>query len=370
MRIGFLSPAPIEGSGGLRTIFSYARALKRKGKDVDVIIVDSVESRNVKQLVRDFYGIEGVGLRYWPCSIHDFDILIATRWDTAKIVRDSGVKGQLYLVQDFEAWFNPMGDGFIGGENSYLYNIKTLTLGAWLSRKLSYEFGNKPSHIEFGVDNAVYYSTKLPSDRQDAICAIVQPEKPRRCTHLVIEALGIVKANFPNTRIFMYGGERIDLWYEADQLGIVSPEKLAELYNQCRAGLCISSSNPSRVPFEMMACGLPVVDLYRSNNLFDLPFEGCLLAHQTPESVSEALMMLLKNSELAGDLSNGGLASMDGRTFEKECNDFAEAVLSLYGSDGVSVSVPTMKYTREPVIAPVYERDDVLKHCSFHASLH
>ena len=36
-------------------------------------------------------------------------------------------------------------------------------------------------------------------------------------------------------------------------LGLVSPTACADLYRRCSVGLCVSSSNPSRIPFEMMS---------------------------------------------------------------------------------------------------------------------
>ena len=60
----------------------------------------------------------------------------------------------------------------------------------------------------------------------------------------------------------------------------------------------MSASNPSRIPFEMMASGLPVVELYRENNLYDFPNDGCLLADSTPEAIANALLTILDDKKL------------------------------------------------------------------------
>ena len=36
---------------------------------------------------------------------------------------------------------------------------------------------------------------------------------------------------------------------------------LADLYRESTIGMVFSTTNPSLVPYEMMACGLPVIDL-------------------------------------------------------------------------------------------------------------
>ena len=74
-------------------------------------------------------------------------------------------------------------------------------------------------------------------------------------------------------------------------------ETLIDLYQKCRLGLVISGTNPSRIPFEMMAAGLPVVDVYRQNNLFDYPTGTVSLAHCSPHSIAEAIFRLLEDQQ-------------------------------------------------------------------------
>ena len=59
----------------------------------------------------------------------------------------------------------------------------------------------------------------------------------------------------------------------------------------------MSASNPSRIPFEMMAAGLPVVELYKENNIYDMPDEGVLLARPTPEAIASAIIHLVDSEE-------------------------------------------------------------------------
>ncbi len=47
------------------------------------------------------------------------------------------------------------------------------------------------------------------------------------------------------------------------QLGLLSPAELATAYHEAAAGMALSLTNPSLVPQEMPACGLPCVDVER-----------------------------------------------------------------------------------------------------------
>lgn len=366
MRICILSPAPIHGSGGLRTIFNYAVALRDAGMEVDMVLVDAPQQgRDAEAELASFYGIEGLPVRHWPSDLGNPDMVVATRWDTARIARDTAARSRAYLVQDYESMFHPMGDSFLAGENGYLFGLETITLGRWLNQTLTQNFGNRPYRMDFGVDLAVYSLQRSMSERSPGICAILQPEKPRRCTHLLVEALGIVAANFPDVPIRLYGGKKIPLWFKAEQLGIIPPEELARLYNDSTVGVCMSSSNPSRIPFEMMACGLPVVDLYRSNNLLDLPEQGCLLAHQTPESIAEAIAALLVHQELASDLSAGGAQLMLGRSAAAEVAGFVRAITAIAAGEPTTVEKPeAWLYRRPAVIGPSLRGPQVLRHCA------
>ena len=81
--------------------------------------------------------------------------------------------------------------------------------------------------------------------------------------------------------------------FECQNLNIIPIEKCNELYNRCKVGVCMSASNPSRIPFEMMAAGLPVVEMYKENNIYDMPDGGVLLARTTPEAIASAIIYLV-----------------------------------------------------------------------------
>ena len=100
----------------------------------------------------------------------------------------------------------------------------------------------------------------------------------------------------PKVKIYLYGSSQSakgSIWFEHEHLGLLKLYDCNELYNRCAVGLCLSSSNPSRIPFEMMAAGLPVVELWRENNLYDLSPKAVSLSDQTPESLAEGILRLL-----------------------------------------------------------------------------
>lgn len=347
MRAAWVLPSLIEGSGGHRTILQNVQYLIRKGYECDVYVEDKGEVKNSEELRRQaetLFGKHDCRFILGYDIQGEYDIIFATAWFTAKVVRDcnsSAVKA--YFIQDFEALFNPMGDGYILACNSYGYGLKPVTIGRWLSHKMQTEYHTPSRYFDFCADRRIY--RPLPeAKKKHAICFVYQPDKPRRCSVLGIEALGIVKFLRPDVKIYLYGSNiKGNVWFEHENLGIIPLEKCNALYNKCEVGLCISSSNPSRIPFEMMAAGLPVVDLYMENNFYDMPNEGVRLAHTTPESIAQALIEILDHKETAAEMSEAGKRYMADKDLE-------------HGFEQFYAAVSDMAARREPAEPAVYDR--------------
>ncbi len=365
-RIAWLTPGMIEGSGGIRTMLQNAEALIRRGHRCDIYVDhrprpgESPEpaDRRVRDEVRRFFRYDQPGV-YAGFDLRDrYDLVFATAWWTAPIVADLPIDARkAYFVQDFEAWFNPMGDGFLLAENSYGLGLTPVTIGRWLTRTLTRDFGCTAAWFDFGADHALY--RPLPgAEPEQAVCFIHQPEKPRRCPRLGLQALAILQHRRPGVKVYLYGS-RADPFPPRpgfQNRGLLGVEECNALYNRCRVGLCISSSNPSRIPFEMMAAGLPVVDACRENNLYDMPEDAVLLARQTPEAIAQALIDVLDNPARAAEMGRRGIGFMAGRSLEHGYEQFVAAVEDILRGDtarwrDAAASIEPM-YGRAAVVAP------------------
>ena len=191
------------------------------------------------------------------------------------------------------------------------------------------QFSTPSQHFDFCADLNVYKPLKN-IQKENAICYVLQPEKPRRGTQLALQALKIVKTKRPDIKIYLYGSNvKVDIPFEAAELGIIPISECNALYNRCKLGLCFSASNPSRIPFEMMAAGLPVVELYRENNLYDLPDKGVLLAESSPASIASAILQLIDDQNKLNEMSSFGYTYMQNYPLEKGFAQFVSAVDSL-----------------------------------------
>lgn len=327
-KIAWVIPHPGKGSGGHRTIIQNVNALIRHGYECDIYVEEDFcsTSEDVAKKIDTYYE---------PCAATcyvgiekrcEYDLVFATGWTTIDFVKYLDVPKKAYFIQDFEPWFFPMGDSYLKTENSYRLDFKKITIGKWLSHKMIEEYHSKSQYFDFCADLDVYHP--LPKvKKENAICYIWQPEKPRRCDYLALRALKLVKEMKPDVKIYVYGSDtKNPLDFEAERLGIISTIQCNELYNKCQLGLCMSASNPSRIPFEMMAAGLPVVELYKENNLYDFPTDGIVLAESSEEAIATAIIDLLGNSKKRKEMSLAGMSYMKNYPLSRGFEQFVQAV--------------------------------------------
>lgn len=351
-KIAWVMPHPGKGSGGHRTIIQNVNALIRAGYECDIFVEEDGVSTSqiVKNKINEWYEPCEAGVYVGFDIKKNYDLMFATGWQTVEFVRKLPAKKKAYFIQDFEPWFFPMGDQYLITENSYRYGFLPVTIGKWLAHKMKDEFNTPAEYFDFGADLNVYKPLENVK-KENAICFVYQPEKSRRCDYIGLKALKLLKAMKPDVQIYLYGSNMpASFEFECKNLNIIPIKQCNELYNKCKVGICMSSSNPSRIPFEMMAAGLPVVELYKENNIYDLPDEGVLLAQPTPEAIASAIAYLLDNPEVAQKMSDFGKQYMKDFPLEKGFEQFLKAVKDMIETD----------YKDIPKITPLYKKEAFL----------
>lgn len=340
------------GSGGHRTIFQNINYLAKNGYKCDLYIDGTSEtSEEIKERIqRDYFEINA-NIYSGKELKKKYDIVFATYFNTARYVNELDAKYKLYFVQDYEPWFFPMGENYLIARKSYKCDLNGISIGKWLANRISSEFGMKMEYFSFCADLNNYKVDKNIK-KENAICFVYQPDKPRRCADMGLKALQIIKKERPDVKIYLYGSQKmVPFNIEAEHLGMLTVEECNKLYNKCKVGVCMSSSNPSRIPFEMMAAGLPVVDLYLENNVYDLPDEGCLLAEPSAESIAVAILKIIGNEDLQKRMSKGGAEYMLDYPLEKGFEEFKKAVESYCFEK---------KEKREKTIKKIYKRNPIV----------
>ena len=141
-------------------------------------------------------------------------------------------------------------------------------------------------------------------------------------------ALAELHRRLPQVRIVLFGTDKpLHAAFPYEHLGVLSTAQLARLYSEATAGLCISLTNFSLMPKEMLACGLPCVELagVSAESIFgeDGPLD---LAPLDPHAIADALERLIVDRERSEHRSRDGIEFVATHTWD-HATDEVEAGL-------------------------------------------
>ncbi|MFM8792224.1 MAG: glycosyltransferase [Solirubrobacterales bacterium] len=268
LHIAIVVPPFHKGSGGHDTIFRIFRHIEEMGHTCSVWITDPMRKMKgewpavIRQRIRDeFVELDAPVFKEFG-DWYGADIALATGWETvAPVVQLPNCRARAYFVQDHEPGFFPASAESNWAELSYQQGLFAICASPWLAELMSKRYGADTSVFQLGVDPGVYFPRDVER-RRDTIAFYGRATTGRRAVPLAMLALAELSRRRPETRIVAYGDRYpLESTFPYEWLGVADQETLATLYSEATVGLCLSVTNYSRAPQEMMACGLPCVDL-------------------------------------------------------------------------------------------------------------
>ncbi len=305
LHIAVVVPPWQRGSGGHSSIFQIVSQLERIGHTCSIWIDDpfgymSAEREAVARsgIREHFVPIQAPVLkgfaRWWGA-----DIAIATGWQTVfPTLLLENCRARAYLVHDHESEFYETSVESCWAEDTYRQGLYSICASPWLLDLVSERYGGRGCTFAFGVDHDVYRPQPV-ARRRDTVIFYGRWVTGRRATPLGVLALEELKRRRPDVRIVTFGTRKpLQPTFSHEFLGVVSPRELAWAYSEATVGLVLSMTNYSLIPQEMMACGLPCVDLAGPNNELVYGADGPVeLAAFTPMAIADALQRLLEDSD-------------------------------------------------------------------------
>jgi O-antigen biosynthesis protein len=155
--------------------------------------------------------------------------------------------------------------------------------------------------------------------RQDTVIFYARGFTARRAVPLGEIALEELHRRRPDLRFVLFGqDDELGDPFPHEHLGVVEPEVLARRYRQATVGLCLSLTNYSLIPQEMLACGLPCVDLAGGSTEAELGRDGGIeLAEPDPIAIADAIERLLEDRELWRRRSEAGIAQVSEASWDE-----------------------------------------------------
>jgi glycosyltransferase involved in cell wall biosynthesis len=317
LHVAFVVPPFSRGSGGHSTIFGLIARLERMGHTCTIWIADpgggtqvlpaAVLRRNIVDWFTPVAAPVFTSFDAW----HGADVAVATGWDTAHPVATlSGCGARAYLVQDHEPEFFATSAERIWAEQTYELGLYPICASRWLRDLLAERHGVAGAYFHLGVDHDIYHPVADTVRRRDTVVFYARAATARRAVPLGVLALEELCARRPGTRVVAFGqDQRLSTAFGSQTLGVVQPKRLAAVYREGTVGLCLSLTNYSLIPQEMMACGLPCVDLAGGSSETVFQDAGPVaLAAADPVALADAMEALLEDEAHWGAKSEAGLA--------------------------------------------------------------
>ncbi len=259
------------------------------------------------------------------------DICIATTWDSAYLLlKFNKTDGKFYFIQDYEPLFYPAGAVYGLAEATYGFGFHAITNTPGVSKAIKQNYNNKAEYFVPSVDRKVFYPSErkiiAPSEKNPfTIFFYARPAVSRNAFDLGVFALQKAKEKYGRrVRIYTAGSnwhpEDYDMKDKLSSLGTLPYEKTAELYRKCDLGIVFMfTKHPSYIPFELMACGCPVMTNYNPSTTWLLKdSENCVLTQPTVSSICEKIDDLMTSLDLRARLIKGGLESIEKNSWDKE----------------------------------------------------
>jgi glycosyltransferase involved in cell wall biosynthesis len=324
LHLAFAVPEFNVGSGGHNIIFQLILRLEQMGHTCSVWVHDPFTHRPADgpaalrgEIRRHFAPVKAPvykGFDHW----HGADVVVATGWQTVPpVLRLSGCRARAYLINDHEPEF--YGTSLEGewAEETYRQGLYGIAGSPWLRDLYVERYGGSAGMFQYGVDHAVYRPRPIPR-RRDTVVLYARHGTPRRAVTLGTLALARLHRRRPDVRIVLFGDpEPLRTPFPHEHVGVASHEQLSWLFSEATVGISLSMTNYSLVPQEMLACGLPAVDLDRPSPRSVFGADGPLaLAARDDAAIADVVERLLDDEAEWERRSRLGLEFVRGHTWD------------------------------------------------------
>ncbi|HEX5145416.1 MAG TPA: glycosyltransferase family 4 protein, partial [Conexibacter sp.] len=325
LRLALVVPPWRRGSGGHNTLFQLLSRLERRGHVCSAWVVDPIgETDNrwpavlreeVNEWFAPFDGPVYKGFADW----HGADVAMATGWQTVHptLLLDN-CRARAYVVNDHEPEFFPTSTEERLAQDTYRHGMHCIAASPWLRDLVAERYGASADAFQLGVDHAIYAPDARVGRRRDTVVYYARHSTDRRAVPIGLLALAELHRRRPQTRIVLFGTDRPPVTsFPYEHLDVLSAPQLAALYNEATVGLCLSLTNFSLMPKEMLACGLPCVELAGVSAESIFGDDGPLaLAPLDPVALATTIERLLDDEAEWQRRSRDGIEFVAGHTWD------------------------------------------------------
>lgn len=334
-KITFVIPGMSAFSGGHTSILRLGTELVSRGYDVFYMSFfdQPLEEmkHNAEVNLKQYKGkIIATNLDNYSC-----DIIVATSWDSVYFVKNmNGYK--MYFVQDYEPYFHLYGELFLMAKKTYELGLHMVSLGGW--NKYMIEKNCSPispvDEIEFPYEGKEYYDKGRDFDtyknKDEFNFAVYLKDTGKRAPYLIQYLMKNVKEYFEKMgkKInIKYYGETTDFDCDGgENLGKLNKEQLFNLYSESDFGVVASLTNISLVPYEMLATGLPIIELEDGTFSHFFPENSCILTGFDSSELIDKLEKSISDVNSLKEMSKKAKNYLETLSWSKSAEQFIKVI--------------------------------------------
>lgn len=329
MKIGFVLPIDIL-SGGVFVVLEHATRLEKQGHEVSVIFKNPRSEGDSRP--SSLQGLSVITYSWPEALAREFDVVVASWWETAIDMLSLKSSSYAYFVQSDERRFYPSLDSPEAPliELTYLLPVHFITEARWIRDLLENEFGQTAAVARNGVSREIFYPREPIEAKPDGLRIMVEGASwvPYKRIRLALEAA----KNVTGASVWYVspdGNVPDDLPY--DRLFCSVPRsEMPEIYSSCDVLLKLSTVEGFFCPpLEMMACGgTVVVSAVTGHDEFVVHGKnGLVVPLDEQEAATTALVSLRDDKGLLDRLRAEAKRTADGMEWEPSTKIFEDFLL-------------------------------------------
>ncbi len=341
LNIHWVIPDFAAGGGGHMTIFRMISFLERQGHKVTIWVNDPDQHKrpeDARETINKHFQFIAADVRFVGSNFAEQaagDAIVATDcWSVWPVMAAANFRERFYFVQDFEPSFFAMGGNYLAAELTYKQELFCLCASPWLAQKLSRDYGRRTAHFYLAADQRLYFPAKPEGEKQakentvPRIAFYSRIATDRRAVELGLLALELLAREGVSFHVDFFGNDVPfgDAPFAFTDHGVASTADLAALFNKADIGVVFSATNYSLVPQEMMACGLPIVELDGENTRAIYDEDIVAWAKPDPYAIATEIKVLLRDEKRKKAQADAALKWVSGFSW-KQAAETVEAAI-------------------------------------------
>lgn len=336
----FVVPAIMPYFGGHTSILRLGTALAECGFEVAYVTYSNQSKKDMMDNSKiNLSSCKGDFFSKHDELPHKYDVVIATAWKSVYYARKyEGYK--MYFVQDYEPYFYARGDNYYLAKRTYEFGFHMVSLGPWNKNEILKNTDTEKltiDVIDFPFEPSEYTRisrdfSRYKTSNELSIVAYIKPDD-KRLPLMTQVLLSYVKRRFRdqgvNINLLYFGMDSNIPVRDGKNLGKLSKNELNKLYQSADFGFVASMTNISLVPYEMIATGLPIIEM-SEGSFVDFFGEGCaIMCDFDPEELFSTISDYCSNPDKIYSMQHKAEAYIEQFSWNRTCNQFVDIIKKL-----------------------------------------